>query len=90
MGKGFADLYMEPFSAKYPDVAFSFLIELKYIPRSEYSEDKMKEKLAEAHEQLVKYARDERVIKRSRGTALKLIAMVFAGWELKEMRRVKI
>ncbi len=86
MGKGFADLYMEPFLSKYPDVAHSCLIELKYIPRGEFSEEKMEEKLAEARNQLAEYAKDERLAKQSRGTKVKLLAMVFSGWELKEMR----
>ncbi len=90
MGKGFADLYMEPFLAKYPDVAHSCLIELKYIPRGEFSEEKMEKKLAEARKQLAEYSRDERLAKRGRGTNTKLIAMVFAGWELKEMREIKV
>ena len=91
MGKGFADLYMEPFLAKYPDVARSCLIELKYIPRGEFSEEKMEKKLAEAGNQLAEYSRDERLAKRGRGTKFQiLIAMVFAGWELKGMRERKV
>ncbi len=34
MGKGFADLYLEPFWQKYKDVAHSYLIELKYLTRT--------------------------------------------------------
>jgi hypothetical protein len=85
MGKGFADLYMEPFLAKYPDVKYSYLIELKYMTRGEFSEDKSAEKLSEAEDQLARYAADERVVRRSRGTTLKRIAMVYSGWELKDM-----
>ena len=86
MGKGFADPYMEPFLAKYPGVAHSCLIELKYIPRGEFSEEKMEQKLADAMRQLSEYSKDERLAKRSRGTKVKLLAMVFSGWELKDMR----
>ena len=88
MGKGFADLYMEPFLAKYPDVAYSYLVELKYVSRSEFSEPTMEEKLSEAGEQLAKYGRDERATRRRGGTTLIRLAMVFAGWELKALRRV--
>lgn len=35
---GFVDLYLEPFWQKYPDVRHGYLIELKYVPRSEWSE----------------------------------------------------
>ncbi len=82
MGKGFADLWLEPFSAKYPEVGFCYLIELKYIPRSEFSDDKRKAKLSKARGQLVQYARDERVVRQTRGTTLKCLALVFSGWEM--------
>ncbi|MGB9634025.1 MAG: AAA family ATPase, partial [Chloroflexaceae bacterium] len=35
MGGGFADIYLEPFLARYPDLRYGYLIELKYLPRSE-------------------------------------------------------
>ena len=38
MNKGFSDIYMEPFIAKYPDLKYSYLIELKYISRKEFSD----------------------------------------------------
>jgi len=83
MGKGFADIYMEPFSAKYPDVNYSYLIELKYLARTDFSENKQHALLADAKKQLRKYAADERIIKRSKGTSLKCLAMIFSGWEMK-------
>jgi len=83
MDMGFADLYLEPFSAKYPDVNYGYLIELKYLARTNFSEAKQHAALADAKKQLKKYAADERIIKRSRGTGLKCLALVFCGWEMK-------
>ncbi len=83
MGKGFADLYLEPFFSKYPDLNYAYLIEVKYIKRSEFTDEKMKEQLAEAKTQLKKYAADEEIIRRCGGAELKRIALVFSGWELK-------
>jgi len=83
MGKGFADLYLEPFFAKYPALNYAYLIEVKYIKRSEFTDEKMKEQLAEAKTQLKKYAADEEIIRRCGGAELKRIALVFSGWELK-------
>jgi hypothetical protein len=83
MGKGFADLYLEPFVTKYPNVKYAYLIEVKYMKRSEFTEEKMKELLAEAKLQLMKYAADETIIRRSGTAALKRLALVFSGWELK-------
>ena len=53
------------------------------MARSEFSEEKTEELLSSAEDQLMKYAADEGIIKRSSGTALKSIALVFSGWELK-------
>jgi len=83
MGKGFADLYLEPFLSKYPDLKYAYLIEVKYMTRGEFTEEKMKEYLADAKSQLMKYADDEGIIRRCGGAALKRIALVFSGWELK-------
>ncbi len=83
MGKGFVDIYLEPFLSKYPDLKYGYLLELKYIKRSEFSEEKQQEQLDEAKDQLKKYAADDRVIRRNKGTPLKCAALVFCGWELK-------
>ena len=83
MGKGFADICLEPFSAKYPDVNYGYLIELKYLARTDFSEDKQHAALADAKKQLKQYAADERLIKRNQGTGLKCLALVFCGWEMK-------
>ena len=83
MGKGFADICLEPFSAKYPDVNYGYLIELKYLARTDFSEDKQHAALADAKKQLKQYAADERLIKRNQGTDLKCLALVFCGWEMK-------
>ncbi len=82
-GKGFADLYLEPFLSKYPDIGYAYLIEVKYMTRCEFSEEKMKEQLESAEIQLRKYAADTGTVRRSGGTALKRIALIFSGWELK-------
>ena len=83
MGKGFADICLEPFSVKYPDVNYGYLIELKYLARTDFSEDKQNAALTDAKKQLKQYAADERLIKRNQGTGLKCLALVFCGWEMK-------
>jgi len=77
--KGFSDLWLDPFMEKYPDLEYSYLIELKYAKRGEFSEDKQRELSAKAKGQLMRYAADERVIRRSRGTTLKCIGLIFSG-----------
>ena len=82
MGKGFVDLFLEPFLAKYPDMAFAYLVELKYIPRGELSGARLQEAITEANAQLTRYANDERVRRSLGSTYLKEIVLVYAGWEL--------
>ncbi len=85
LGKGFADLYLEPFLVKYADVQYAYLIELKYLTRNEFNEEKLKETLNEAKRQLTQYANDARFLKRHQGGQVIKVALVFAGWELKAL-----
>ena len=55
VGKGFSDLYLEPFTAKYPDIGYGYLIEIKYLKRSEWSEKKIKALSIEAKQQLLRF-----------------------------------
>ncbi|MDM8518637.1 AAA family ATPase [Anaerolineales bacterium HSG6] len=87
-GKGFVDLYMEPFFGKHADVAYSYLIELKYLSRAETTDQALTEALAEAKTQLQQYATDSRIVKRSLGSQLIKVALIFSGWELCEFTNV--
>ncbi|MDM8527238.1 AAA family ATPase [Anaerolineales bacterium HSG24] len=87
LGKGFVDLYMEPFLAKYDNLQYSYLIELKYLTRTEFTEEDLKEKLKEAKTQLNQYATDTRIIKRSGGGQIIKVALAFSGWELKAIQQ---
>ncbi|MFN8443540.1 MAG: AAA family ATPase [Caldilineaceae bacterium] len=82
MGGGFVDFYMEPFLARYPDMRFGYLIELEYIPRNEFSDTRLKLKIAEAEGQLQRYANDHRIQKVAAQVSLKRLALIFSGWEL--------
>ena len=82
LGKGFTDLYLEPFLARYPDMRFGYLIELKYIPRNEFSPAKLQEKVQQAEVQLRKYAGDERLRDVRQSVTLKHLVVVYNGWEL--------
>jgi len=82
MNKGYSDIYMEPFLSKFPDLEYSYLIELKYITRSEYCDDLLQEKIKKAQEQLDQYAASDRVKCSIGSTQLKKIILVYKGWEL--------
>jgi hypothetical protein len=82
MNKGYSDIYMAPFIYKYPDLAYSYLIELKYIARGEYSEKIQQEKIQDAQKQLDQYVKSDRIQKRIAGTKLIQMILVYKGWEL--------
>jgi len=82
MNKGYSDIYMEPFLAKFSDLAYSYLIELKYITRGDYSEIKLQDKIKEAQNQLDQYAASDRVKNSIGSTQLIRIILVYKGWEL--------
>ncbi len=82
MNKGFSDIYLEPFLARYPDVNYAYLIELKYISRSAYSDTIQQEKIADARKQLDQYAQSERVKNTVGSTQLKKLVLIYKGWEL--------
>ena len=63
---GFVDFYLEPFRGKYADVQYSYLIELKYLTRSAFTDEKLKEALQKSESQLHQYAADARVVKHHR------------------------
>jgi len=73
---------MEPFLARFPDIKYSYLIELKYISISDYSEKILNQKIDAAKKQLDQYVKSERIIKSIENTQLKKIILVYKGWEL--------
>ena len=86
--KGFADIFIKPFNNPY--VRYFALVEFKYIKRQESAEsEKVELLMKEAKEQLLEYAKDELVQEYERdGVKLKMIAMIFHGWELLRMEEV--
>ena len=75
--KGFIDILLNPIS---PEIPYGGVIELKYIPKSKYT-DKLKEiKIAEAKEQLERY--DITTIPNLRDKPFVKIILVYMGWEL--------
>lgn len=79
--KGYADFYMMPDLLHQPDIAYSYIVEVKYAKRDASEEDIASLK-KEAAEQLVRYAADEKVLRTKGGTKLELTTLVFKGWEL--------
>ena len=55
---------------------------LKYIKRGELTQDILEKKIAEAREQLNKYAQDDHIVRAMRKGKLKKIVLVYHGWEM--------
>jgi hypothetical protein len=86
--KGFVDIYLEPFWEKDEKICYGYLIELKYIPRSEkISSDLLAKKREEAKKQLKIYMEDEKIKRKfavRKDGKLKSIYQVWHGWGLIE------
>ena len=83
LGKGFADIALEPLVAQYPNLRHGFLIELKYLKRGEGAgEDKVQAVVEEAEEQLWRYLADERLGRAYPTVAFTGLVVVFHGWEM--------
>jgi len=73
MNKGYSDIFMEPFMAKYPDLEYA---------RGKYSEKLLQEMIHDAQDQLDQYVKSDRIQKSIAGTKLIRIILVYKGWEL--------
>ena len=83
LNKGYADLHLEPFVAQYPDIGYGYVVEVKYLKRSErVGGSVVAEKLREAREQLAGYLADEGLRRRAPSVRYVGLAVVFHGWEL--------
>ena len=83
LNKGYADLYLEPFVAQYPDMSYGYVLELKYLKRSEsLDESVLADKVQEAVVQLRGYLADPSLRRRHPSVRHIGLAVVFHGWEL--------
>lgn len=89
LNKGFADIFMEPFLMKYLDLPYAYLIELKYIKRSEFTKDLLAEKVSEAEQQLSQYRQDDIIQKQYASLKTIELVIVFNGWEMVYCRRLR-
>ena len=84
--KGYADLVMEPFLAQYPQLKYSYLIEIKYIPaqgtKKTLPKAKIEKARVEAEAQLRPYGLDEKFQKVIGQTTLKKVILIFSGTRL--------
>ena len=86
LGKGYADIALEPQLAQYPHLRHAYLIELKYVKRSERNESAIEAATAAAVEiataQLERYLADERLARQFPEVRFIGLIVVFHGWEM--------
>lgn len=84
--KGYADFYFRP-TPLMLGIEYGYLLEVKYMKRSD-PDSRLYELKREAREQLLRYATDSIVTETIGQAKLKLITVVFKGWELADMEEV--
>jgi hypothetical protein len=84
--KGYSDLVLEPFLAQYPQLKYSYLIEIKYIKpegkKKTLPPGNIKKMREEAEDQLKRYSLDEKFQKAIGQTTLKKVILIFSGTRL--------
>ncbi len=86
---GYSDILMLPNLPCYPDMKFSYLLEIKYIKVSDFTEELLEKKIKDAQEGLAKYGDDHFLFKQIGNTELIKIILVFSGPELKYRQKVQ-
>ncbi|MDQ1352682.1 MAG: hypothetical protein QG657_2988 [Acidobacteriota bacterium] len=82
LNKGYADIVMEPFLARYEGIKYSYLLEIKYIKSGVTPADAEIQQLkTAAEEQLKRYSFDQKFLKNIEKTTLIKLALIFSGHE---------
>lgn len=87
LNHGFCDMFLMPDLQRYPDVAHSYILELKYLSSKDFDE-RASEQWEEAVGQIRKYADAPRVRQLIQGTQLHCVVMQFRGWELERIEEI--
>ena len=83
LGKGYADIALEPLLARYPHLRRGYLLELKYVPRSESPDaERLDEAARAADRQLRRYLADDRLARQYPAVRFTGLSLIFHGWEL--------
>ena len=89
LAKGYADIVLEPLTARYPGMTRGFVIEVKYLRRDADREAQAGEAAAAAEHQLRRYLADGLLAKRYPNATFTGLALVFHGWELAHAEAVE-
>ena len=84
---GYCDFFLLPNLTHY-QANHSYTLELKYMPKKDYTEEAAEKQWQEAVEQINGYAVAPRVETLRQGTQMHKIVMQFVGWELLRMEEI--
>ena len=84
---GYCDFFLLPNMTHY-QAAHSYILELKYLSKSDFSDEKANAQWNEAVEQIKGYAIAQRVEALRQGTQLHKIIIQFCGWEAVRMEEI--
>ena len=82
LDKGYADMVLAPLTARYPALRHGYVIELKYLKRTDEDAARAQSALDAAKDQLRGYLADESLAQHHPSISFTGIALVFRGWEL--------
>ncbi len=92
LNKGYADIVMEPFLARYEGIEYAYLLEIKYIKPGKKAHDPKSESFrrlkADAEAQLKQYSLDEKFSKKMGKTRLIKLLLIFRGHEAVHIGKV--
>ena len=87
LSHGFCDFFLLPNMTHY-QANHSYILELKYLSKADYSEEKARQQWREAVEQTSHYEAAPRVEALRQGTQFHKIIIQFCGWEVIRMEEV--
>ena len=87
LSHGYCDFFLLPDLGRYPMVAHSYILELKYLKQDAAAEE-AEAQWAEAVSQVTRYARDEKVRLLSGPTQLHLVVAQYRGYQLVRLEEV--
>jgi hypothetical protein len=91
LNKGYADIVLEPFLARYEGIKYSYLLEVKYFKPGEGRAgiENLDKKIREAQQQLQRYGLDERFRRSLEKTSLVKLVLIFSGTDLQYLGEAK-
>jgi len=87
--RGFCDILMVPRLHSFPDIPYSYMFEIKYIKKKDFTKKMLQKKIEEAKGELDKYSEEPALLKMIETTKLLKIILVFCGVELRHRELYK-